>query len=135
MSSHTQYQEAADFLQQHPGVEAIDLLIPDLNGVIRGKRIERDSLDKVYSQGVNLPASIFSLDITGTTVESCGLGLEIGEPDRLCRPETGTLKVAPWQRRPMAQLMMHMYEEDGSPFFGDPRHVLARVLKNLTPWV
>ncbi|ANG63037.1 gamma-glutamylputrescine synthetase [Marinobacterium aestuarii] len=140
MSSHSQHTEAAIFLQQNPDMEAIDLLIPDLNGVIRGKRIEREGLEKVYEDGVNMPASLFSLDITGNTVESCGLGLEIGEPDRVCRPEPGTLKLAPWQRRPMAQLMMHMFEEDGSPFFGDPRHVLARVLKKfdalgLTPVV
>ncbi|GGO76676.1 glutamine synthetase [Marinobacterium nitratireducens] len=129
MSSQMHNNEAELFLSEHPEVEAVDLLIPDLNGVIRGKRIERDSLSKAYAHGVNLPASLFSLDITGSTVESCGLGLEIGEPDFPCHPEPGTLKIAPWQRRPMAQLMMHMYEEDGSPFFGDPRHVLARVLK------
>ncbi|MBY4678179.1 glutamine synthetase family protein [Marinobacterium arenosum] len=128
MTSINHHFEPADFLTENPTIEAIDLLIPDINGVIRGKRIERDGLSKAYVNGINMPASIFSLDITGSTVESCGLGLEIGEPDRTCRPQPNTLTTTPWQRRPMAQLLMSMYEEDGSPFFGDPRHVLAGIL-------
>ncbi len=127
MSCIENSSEPIDFIKKNPDIEAIDLLIPDLNGVIRGKRIERDGLTKVYSHGVNMPASLFSLDITGNTIEECGLGQEIGEPDRICKPLPNTLTRASWQRRPMAQLLMNMYEEDGSPFFGDPRHVLARV--------
>ncbi|MEH6651915.1 MAG: glutamine synthetase family protein [Motiliproteus sp.] len=120
--------EAIQFLEQNPDIEAVDLLISDLNGITRGKRIERSSLKKVYTDGVALPASVFSLDITGKTVEECGLGLTIGEPDRDCHPQPGLLTRSPWQRRPMAQTLMSMYEADGSPFFGDPRHVLASVL-------
>ncbi len=44
-----------------------------MNGVVRGKRIERNSLNKVFEKGINLPASLFALDITGSTVESTGL--------------------------------------------------------------
>jgi glutamine synthetase len=60
----------------------VDLLICDMNGVVRGKRIERASLHKVYEKGINLPASLFALDINGSTVESTGLGLDIGDADR-----------------------------------------------------
>ncbi len=124
-------QEACDFLEQNPKLEAIDLLISDLNGITRGKRIERSSLSKAYSGGVAMPASIFSLDITGKTVEACGLGLTIGEPDLFCHPQADLLKMTPWQRRPMAQTLMSMYQADGSPFFGDPRHVLTAILNKL----
>jgi len=131
MSSHTPLLEADTFLASHPGVEAVDLLLPDINGVVRGKRIERDALHKVFKDGVAMPASVFSLDITGNTIEACGLGLEIGEPDRPCKPVSGSLVATPWHKRPMAQLLMNMYEGDGSPFFGDPRHVLAKQLERL----
>ena len=121
--------EALRFLSQHPEIQAIDLLITDINGVIRGKRIEVDALDKVYSDGVFMPASLFSLDIRGITVEECGLGMDIGEPDKLCQAIPGSLKLSSWHHRPMAQLQMSMYEPDGQPFFADPRHILSRIVE------
>ena len=58
-----QLNEANAFLKDHPEVLYVDLLIADMNGVVRGKRIERTSLHKVYEKGINLPASLFALDI------------------------------------------------------------------------
>jgi glutamine synthetase len=116
-----------EFLEAHPDTQYVDLLISDMNGVVRGKRIERASLHKVYEKGINLPASLFALDINGSTVESTGLGLDIGDADRICFPIPGTLSDEPWQKRP-AQLLMTMHELDGAPFFADPREVLRQVV-------
>jgi len=99
-----------------------------MNGVVRGKRIERASLHKVYEKGINLPASLFALDINGITVESTGLGMDIGDSDRTCFPIPNTLCKEPWQKRPTAQLLMTMHERDGDPFFADPREVLRQVV-------
>lgn len=55
-----QLNEANAFLKDHPEVLYVDLLIADMNGVVRGKRIERTSLHKVYEKGINLPASLFA---------------------------------------------------------------------------
>ncbi|TDR53844.1 glutamate--putrescine ligase [Halomonas ventosae] len=124
--------EARDFLDRHPDVDSVDLLISDLNGVLRGKRIPRDNLEKAYRDGVNLPASVFALDILGNTIEATGLGLSIGDSDRVCRPVAGSLMPSPWLRDArQAQLLMTMTEADGAPFFADPRQVLARVLERL----
>ncbi|MDI5889725.1 glutamine synthetase family protein [Halomonas rhizosphaerae] len=133
--------EARDFLDRHPDVDSVDLLISDLNGVLRGKRIPRDNLEKAFRDGVNLPASVFALDILGNTIEATGLGLSIGDSDRVCRPVAGSLMPSPWLRDArQAQLLMTMTEADGAPFFADPRQVLARVLERfrrdgLTPVV
>ena len=121
--------EMGEFLTAHPEVQFVDLLIADMNGVVRGKRIERASLVKVYEKGINLPASLFALDINGSTVESTGLGLDIGDADRICFPIPGTLAYEPWQKRPTAQLLMTMHELDGAPFFADPREVLRGVVE------
>ena len=121
--------EATDFLREHPEVQFVDLLIADMNGVVRGKRIERNNLPKVFEKGINLPASLFALDITGSTVESTGLGLDIGDADRVCFPITDTLSMEPWQKRPTAQLLMTMHEMEGEPFFADPREVLRQVVQ------
>ena len=125
--------EANRFLSEHPEVQFVDLLIADMNGVVRGKRIDRSNLLKVYDKGINLPASLFALDIQGPTVESSGLGLDIGDADRVCYPIPGTLCLEPWQRRPTAQLLMTMHEMEGAgPFFADPREVLRRVVQRFT---
>ncbi len=124
-----QLNEANAFLKDHPEVLYVDLLIADMNGVVRGKRIERTSLHKVYEKGINLPASLFALDINGSTVESTGLGLDIGDADRICYPIPNTLSNEPWQKRPTAQLLMTMHELDGRPFFADPREVLRQVVE------
>ncbi len=124
--------QAREFLQRHPDIDSIDLLISDLNGVMRGKRIPRGNLDKVCQVGVNLPASVFALDINGHTVEATGLGLASGDSDRVCRPLAGTLMPTPWLRGGrQAQLLMTMVEPDDTPFFADPRQVLSRQLARL----
>lgn len=129
MSVRPDPTEAQHFLDEHPDVSAIELLIPDLNGVLRGKRIERDALMSVYTDGICLPGSVFGADITGETVEATGLGFEIGDSDQLCWPVPATLCMVPWNDRPMAQLLMSMYELDGTPFYADPQQILAGVLE------
>lgn len=131
MSEHGQLQEAQDFLAQYPETQAVDLLITDHNGIARGKRIEKCNLTKVYQDGVNLPSSVFSMNILGETVEECGLGLALGEPDLLCMPVASALHQASWHKRPTAQLLMSMYNKDGSPFFADPRHILNNICNQL----
>lgn len=133
-------READEFLEAHPEIRAVDLLIPDINGILRGKRIDRAMLPKVYEEGVSLPGSVFAADITGDTVEETGLGFSIGDSDQVCFPVAGTLRATPWQGRPMAQLLLSMYGLNGEPYFADPQHVLARVMEHfrtitLTPVV
>jgi len=120
--------ELESFLNSNPDLLFADLLIADMNGVVRGKRVDRNTLAKVYANGINLPASLFALDINGSTVESTGLGLDIGDSDRICFPISETLCREPWQKRPTAQLLMTMHELDGTPFFADPREVLRQVI-------
>jgi len=125
MSEHGHVQEAEEFLSNYPEIESIDLLISDLNGIARGKRVEHCAIKKIYQDGVNLPASIFSMNILGETVEPCGLGIDIGEPDMVCKPVANTLHVASWHQRPTAQVLLSMYHQNGEPFHADPRHILS----------
>ncbi|GHE22470.1 glutamine synthetase family protein [Halomonas urumqiensis] len=133
--------EAREFLDRHPEIDSIDLLISDLNGVLRGKRVGRGNLEKAFQEGINLPASVFALDILGNTIEETGLGLSTGDGDRVCWPIPDTLMPSPWLKQGrQAQLLMSMYEPDGKPFFADPRHVLENLVarfrqRGLTPVV
>src|SRR5690554_4153056 len=133
MSATMPAAEAVTFLERHPDIDSIDLLISDLNGVIRGKRIPRDNLVNVFSNGINLPASLFAMDINGHVIEETGLGLSSGDGDRICRPIPGSLLPCPWLHRGRrGQLLMSMFEADGSGFFADPRQVLEKILAHFS---
>jgi glutamine synthetase len=130
----------AAVLAQHPDCESIDLLLPDMNGLLRGKRIARSALEKVFRDGVCLPMSLIATDVTGNTVEETGLGYDIGDEDRVCRPIPGSLRPVPWQQRPMLQALLGMEDASGQPFEANPREILKRILdrfraRGLTPVV
>jgi len=132
--------EARVFIESNPEVSSIDLLIADGNGIVRGKRINDDHLEKVYSNGICLPGSIFGLDTCGQTVEDTGLGFEKGDADNMCYPVPGTLTLTGWHTGAGAQLLMTMLDDDGTPFRADPRVVLGDVVSRfhdlgLTPVV
>src|SRR5690606_32591629 len=127
-------QQALDaFLAARPGVRFIDLLLHDLNGVDRGKRVDLASARQVFTQGLLLPGSMFALDVPGETVQSTGLGFDEGDADRPCLPVPGTLVEVPWLDHGVAQAQITMHERDGAPFECDPRHLLARVLERFRP--
>jgi glutamine synthetase len=123
--------EARTFLEAHPDVEAIELLITDPGGVPRGKLIAREELLSLYGEGRCVAGSILGLDVTGEDVEATGLVWSAGDADRICRPVPGTLARANWMSRPGAQVLMTMYEANGQPCTADPRHALARCVQRL----
>ena len=126
-----QVAEALEFLDRHPDVETIQVLITDLGGVARGKSIARQELETLYRSGRNVAGSILGLDLRGEDVEETGLVWSVGDADKECWPVPGTLKPAPWLSRPGAQLLMTMFERDGTPAIADPRHALSRVVNRL----
>jgi glutamine synthetase len=108
-----------------PGFENVEILIPDLNGTLRGKHIAGGQIEKAMAGHVRLPGSLFGTDITGDNPPGTGLVWAIGDADKVLSPADGQLRPVPWAARPAAQLLMTMRNEDGSPFYGDPRQVLA----------
>ncbi|MHA2940430.1 glutamine synthetase family protein [Vibrio sp. RC27] len=123
--------EADLFIEQNPEIISIDLILFDINGKERGKRIPISMLSKVFKNGVCLPASIFALDIKGETVEETGLGFSQGDGDLVCKVVPGTIKVIPWKEG-VGQAVITMQNEDQSDgFFADPRSVLISQLKSL----
>lgn len=107
----------------------MDLLLPDVNGIVRGKRIDAVGIDKLYSEGICLPASLFGADVSGDTAEETGLGFEIGDMDYSCYPIPGTLGVCPGSDGDGLQVMLEMHDPEGQPFAINPRNILARSQK------
>lgn len=125
--------ELESFLATRPGLRFIDLLLHDLNGVDRGKRVDLASARSTFANGLLLPGSMFALDVPGETVQETGLGFDEGDADRPCLPIAGTLVDVPWLDHGVAQAQVTMHERNGAPFAGDPRHALTRVLAQFEP--
>ncbi|MCD2174248.1 glutamine synthetase family protein [Rhizobium sp. C4] len=122
--SGSHLQEAEDFLARYPELEAIDIVMTDFHGIGRGKIIRRHELASLYKSGRGMPASLFGQDVAGDDVDSSGLILTDGGGDKLCWPIPGTLGMMPHTGR--GQVLVSMYNSDGSPFDAEPRHALVR---------
>ena len=121
------------FRQRYPDTRFVDVLLADLCGIPRGKRVTADELPGIYQGSFLLPGSMFALHVLGGTIQETGLGFDEGDADRRCLPIDGTLVPVPWRDgEGVAQLQVSMIDHDGSPFYGDPRHVLADVLKRFS---
>ncbi len=119
--------EADWFLRAHPEITTIEALLPDCNGVMRGKWLPRHKLGKIFDGELKLPKTALSLDIWGRDVEE--LVFASGDADGICRPVEGSLLPTPWAAGGQhGQIMLSMFEADGTPYLGDPRHVLKQVV-------
>ena len=118
-----------DWLRQHPDVRTIRVAAADLNGVARGKRLPARFADKVYEEGTKFPYSVLNLDIWGEDVENSPLVFEIGDPDGLLLPTERGFMPMPWLEAPTALLPLWMFHPDGTPYDGDPRQALARIVE------
>ncbi|MEN4927953.1 glutamine synthetase family protein [Erwinia billingiae] len=122
--------EVHAYLERHPETQYVDILLNDLNGVFRGKRIPFANLTKL-EKGCYFPASVFAMDILGNTVEEAGLGQALGEPDNICIPVEGTLIPSAADPQHLAQVLLTMRNQDGTPFDVEPRNVLNHLWQQL----
>ena len=118
--------EAEQFLQDHPEIEAFDIVLHDANGIGRGKIIRRHELTGLYQSGRFLPISILGLDICGEDVHETGLIWDQGDGDLRAWPIPGTLKPLHGTAPARGELLMSMYHLDGALMTSDPRHALQR---------
>jgi glutamine synthetase len=126
-TSNRSTAEADAFLAENPDIISVDMLVPDMSGILRGKQLMRDAAPKLFTEGVRLPVSNYLLDWTGQSVPPIGYGTDDGDPDWYCMAVPGTLKRAPWAKRPTGQALTSMVDENGEPHFADPRHIVQMV--------
>ena len=132
MAERTGYETFQAYLEQAPDTRFIELLITDMNGIVRGKRAAVGEAAKVFGKGANFCAATLVLDSKGATFDDIVYGGEDGDPDLRARAIAHTLAPVPWSKMPMAQAMVELSEFTGEPYFLDPRQVLRRAMKPLT---
>lgn len=114
--------------QPEHNFEHLFACICDLNGVLRGKRLAADQLDKILSGAVRMPLSMCGLDIWGEDIEGGAMVFETGDADGVCVPTGRGVVPMDWTTKPTALVPLWMTEEGGAPFLGDPRRALANVV-------
>ncbi len=117
-----------DWARHHPDIRTIRVAAADLNGQARGKRMPVRFAEKLLREGTRFPYSALNLDIWGEDIEDSPLVFETGDADGVLKPTDRGFLPMPWLDAPTALLPIWMFHEDGTPFEGDPRHALARVL-------
>ena len=115
-----------EFLREHPLTESVDVLLPDLAGVLRGKRLPPSSVRRAIDGEAFFTTTVYSIDTPGANVSESGLVWEEGDADRAWRLDPATVRPVPW-RPGGAQMLSGMAEADGAAFFADCRQLVAQL--------
>lgn len=111
------------------GIAEVECLIPDLNGVLRGKVLPAAKLLQSQRDGtLRLPSSVFAVTVTGEYADVEGDDEAFSDPDMVLRPDVATARVAPGMKTPTGFVFADAHHPDGSPWASSPRHVLGAVL-------
>jgi len=96
----------------------------DLNGQLRGKRIPATKSDSP----MQLPLSALNVDLFGADIEGSPLVFQSGDADGVLVPTDRGPIPLPWVPGTPSLTLATVSRPDGTPFSGDPRHALMRVL-------
>lgn len=123
-------EEVDHYLEKYPNTQHIDIYLYDLNGHLRGKRIDVKCLTQLV-KACYLPLSIYAMSLNGNVIEETGLGKFIGEPDHLCQPIQGSLQPCAIEPETNAQLLLTMKDDRHQECLIEPRNILKRILQQL----
>ena len=125
-------QDLKRYLEHHPKTRFLEPLMPDINGILRGKRVGIDDFDKAFGHGLNVCGATTLMDSHGDTLTSIPYGANDGDPDVMAFAVPGSLSPVPWARDPTGQFLLELSSLDGSPYPWDPRNVLRKAMKPLS---
>ncbi len=120
--------ELDTFSSENPDITTIDLVFPDLSGIIRGKRLTLHHARQLFADGLQLPGSMLLLSVTGSCMDPMGYGVSDGDPDVSIRPITGSLRRIPWASSPRGQVSVRFLDGTGQPNPAEPRHLLSTIV-------
>ena len=117
--------------KKHGKFDALELLVPDLCGILKGKLIRPADFEKTCEDGFAFCAGVTLLTTLGETVSGIPFGEGDGDPDMPAQIVPGSFAPVPWASKATGQALFRLLDDDGQPFFSDPRAVLERALKPL----
>lgn len=125
-------EELNVFLRQYPDIQLIEVLMPDWNGILRCKRIQRPEFSSLFTGGFSVPRTVPMLGIRSNMYDGVPQAEIGGDPDQVIRPLSGTLAPVPWYKSPVAQVLTAYTTPEGELDWIDPRSPLQRVVGRYT---
>jgi glutamine synthetase len=115
------------------GVAEIELILPDMNGIIRGKVVPASRFLRGVSQRtLRIASSILTVTVTGEYPDYEGEEEDMYsgtlDPDCVLVPDPESICLAPGYRTPTAYVVTDAYNHRGELIDIAPRQVLRRVL-------
>ncbi|MEG0294464.1 type I glutamate--ammonia ligase [Enterococcus sp.] len=107
---------------QEQNVRFLRLMFTDIMGTIKNVEVPISQLTKVLNN---------KMMFDGSSIEGF---VRIEESDMYLFPDLSTWLIFPWESEhgKVARLICDIHNPDGTPFAGDPRGNLKRILKNMT---
>ena len=110
-------------------INEVECLVPDMNGVLRGKALPTAKfLKALEDRALYLPSSAFLVSIDGRYSGSIDEGFAYQDPDMRMVPDVSTLCLAPGAAAGKAYVFADAFHMDDRPWMASPRHVLRAVL-------
>ena len=100
-------------------VEFIRLQFTDIFGTLKNVAVTMSQLERVLNNEIMFD---------GASIEGFA---RVEQSDMFLRPDLDTFAIFPWrpQQGKVARFLCDIYRPDGTPFAGDPRHVLKRTVQ------
>lgn len=115
--------QLSEWLKQHQITE-VECVTPDFTGIARGKIVPREKFSA--DEGMRLPEAVLVQTVTGEFADNV---TPATDPDMILLPDPNSIRLVPWAKDPVAQVIHDCYNSDGTPVDLSPRYVLRRVLK------
>lgn len=115
--SHYSKEDIIKFVEENH-VEFIRLQFTDLFGILKNVAIPKSQLKKALDN---------QMMFDGSSIDGFA---RIEESDMCLRPDLDSFVIFPWrpQTGKVARLICDVYKTDGTPFEGDPRHILKKAI-------
>jgi glutamine synthetase len=99
-------------------ISFIQIWFTDILGVLKSFSIRPSELEEAMTEGMGFD---------GSSIEGFS---RIEESDMIAKPDPTTFQVIPWRpdEKPVARMFCDILQPDGTPYPGDPRYALKRVL-------
>ncbi|QKJ66537.1 glutamine synthetase [Deefgea piscis] len=105
-------------------ITEVECVTPDFTGIARGKIVPREKFNE--DDGMRLPQVVLVQTVTGEYADGITPSTD---PDMVLIPDPNTIRLVPWAKDPVAQVIHDCFHFDGTPVELSPRYVLRRVLK------
>ena len=106
-------------LVEENDVEFIRLQFTDIFGILKNVAVPKSQLEKALNN---------QMMFDGSSIDGFA---RIEESDMCLRPDLDSFVIFPWrpQTGKVARLICDVYKTDGTPFEGDPRHILKKAVE------